>query len=288
MDAILFILDQKTRVPSVYNLTLDQTSGSHWTSAFLTTITGAQYLALSRILGSICKSSLLNLDTLEYSNDLNYGTALQNATTRTYQNTTASSSNPAAGFHVSAGNDYAYNLTWQGTSKVLFNGGNAAFTLGPNFANPTEWSVPASTTSGTLTLSNIETITIDPARSPSIWSYGFGAPSHQLYQFATIRVGEELHYVLPFDMETRGCSGWTSPKSNITYPQRWELRFENGDVLDIKSLSDTVYAGYVNVSGKFLGQEVGFGVVEMIKLIGDYPDIKMCWAACCTLHTGRE
>ncbi|KAK1621478.1 hypothetical protein BDP81DRAFT_401142 [Colletotrichum phormii] len=294
-----------TRVPSLYNLILDQTSGSYWTSAFLTTTTGTQYLALSHILGPICKSSLLNLDTLEYSNNLNYGAASQNGT--------ASPSTATAGFHISAGGgncglgSTSSDLITEITSKVPLNGGNAAFTFGPNFANSTEWSILAGTTYGTLTLSNNETLTIDPARSliwydhqkgagapqrwtwfqlhfpnsstkASIWSYDFGAPSHQLYQFATVRVGEESQYVLPFDMETRGCGDWTSPRSNITYSQRWELRFENGDVLDIKSvredqeiygarqLSDTVYAGYVNVSGRFLGEEVGFGVVEMIKL----------------------
>ncbi|KXH65226.1 hypothetical protein CNYM01_13631 [Colletotrichum nymphaeae SA-01] len=322
--------DLKTRIPSLYNLTVDQTSGSYWTSAFLTTTTGAQYLALSHILGPICKSSLLNLDTLEYKNHLEYGT--------TSQNSSASTSHDAAaplltgtGFQISAGNgvcalgstsadlisemyttgstpDYAYNLTWQSTSKVILNGGNGAFTFGPGFANSTEWSVPAGKTSGTLTIGDSnETLEIDSTKSmiwydhqkgagapqkwtwfqlhfpnsstkASIWSYDFGAPSHQLYQFATVRVGEESQYVLPFDMETRGCGGWASPKSNITYPQHWKLNFENGDMLDIKSikedqeiygfqqLSDTVYAGYVNVSGKFLGSEVGFGVVEMIQL----------------------
>ncbi|KAK2780557.1 hypothetical protein CKAH01_00501 [Colletotrichum kahawae] len=109
---------------------------------------------------------------------------------------------------------------------------------------------------------------------------GFSNPSFDTYRFATVRVGEESQYVIPFDMEAGGrtCGSWTSAKSNITYPQSWTLSFENGDVLEVQSLrgdqeiygsmklSDTVYAGYVNVSGSFLGQERGFGVVEMIKL----------------------
>ncbi|KXH56760.1 hypothetical protein CSAL01_03204 [Colletotrichum salicis] len=185
---------QETRVPSLYNLTFDQTSGSYWTSAFLTTTTGTQYLALSHILGPICKSSLLNLDTLEYSNNLDYGA--------TSQNTSTSPSTPSTGFHISAGNgncalgstssdlisemytsgttpDYAYNLIWQSTSKVLLNGGNGAFTYGPNFANSTEWSIPAGTTSGTLTLSNNETLTIDPARSIIWYDHQKGAGASQ-------------------------------------------------------------------------------------------------------------
>ncbi|KAK6213280.1 hypothetical protein QIS74_09282 [Colletotrichum tabaci] len=304
-----------TRVPSLYNLTLDQTSGSYWTSAFLTTTAGTQYLALAHILGPVCKSSLLALDTLEYWNNLEYANP-------------PNSSLPTTGFHISSGNcalgstsadmitsmytsgstsEYAYNLTWESTSKVILNGGGAAFTFGPGFANSTEWSIPASTTSGTVTLGE-ETHTVDPSRSmlwydhqkgagapqkwtwfqlhfpdsstkASIWAYDFGSPSFETYQFATVRVGEESQYVLPFDMEAGGgCGSWTSPRSNITYPQSWRLSFENGDVLDIesvrkdqeiygaKAVSDTVYAGYVNVSGKFLGLESGFGVVEMIQL----------------------
>ncbi|KAH0422881.1 hypothetical protein CcaCcLH18_12533 [Colletotrichum camelliae] len=109
---------------------------------------------------------------------------------------------------------------------------------------------------------------------------GFSNPSFDTYRFATVRVGEESQYVIPFDMEAGGgtCGSWTSAKSNITYPQSWTLSFENGDVLEVQSLrgdqeiygsrklSDAVYAGYVNMSGSFLGQERGFGVVEMIKL----------------------
>ncbi|KAI8224350.1 Secreted hydrolase-like protein [Colletotrichum sp. SAR 10_86] len=304
-----------TRVPSLYNLSSDQTTGSYWTSSFLTTTSGSQYLALSHVLGNVCKSSLLELDSLDYWNNLQYATP---------QNTSL----VAPGFKVSVGtcgvgstasdlissmythastSEYAFNLTWESTSKVLLNGGNAAFTFGPGFANSTEWSIPAATVSGSLSLGNTSH-TVNPAASmtwydhqkgagapqnwtwfqlhfpgsstkASIWAYDFGSPSFDTYRFSTVRVGEEAQYVIPFDMEAGGaCSSWTSAKSNITYPQSWTLNFENGDVLEIQSmrgdqeiygsrqLSDTVYAGYVNVSGSFLGQESGFGVVEMIKL----------------------
>lgn len=307
-------LENQTRIPSLYNLSSDQTTGSYWTSSFLTTTTGSQYLALSHLLGNVCKSSLLELESLNYWNDFQYSTPENNslathgfqvsAGTCSIGSTTADMiSSMYASFST---RDYAFNLTWESTSKALMNGGNAAFTFGPGFANSTEWSIPAGTVSGAFTVANTTHI-IDSERSmtwydhqkgagapqnwtwfqlhfpdssikASIWAYDFGSPDSSKYRFATVRVGEESQYIIPFDMKAGACGSWTSPKSNITYPQTWTLEFENGDVLEIQSLredqeiygyrqiSDTVYAGYVNVSGQFLGQKKGFGVVEMIKL----------------------
>ncbi|KAK1845685.1 hypothetical protein CCHR01_11696 [Colletotrichum chrysophilum] len=62
-----------TRISPLHNLFSDQTTGSYWTSSFLTT-TGSQYLALSYVLGNVCKSSLLALDSFEYWNNLQYAT----------------------------------------------------------------------------------------------------------------------------------------------------------------------------------------------------------------------
>ncbi|KAJ3954712.1 hypothetical protein N0V92_008778 [Colletotrichum tropicale] len=64
----------KTRISSLHNLFSDQTTGSYWTSPFLTTTSGSQYLALSHVLCNVCKSSLLALDSFEYWNNLQYAT----------------------------------------------------------------------------------------------------------------------------------------------------------------------------------------------------------------------
>lgn len=65
---------------------------------------------------------------------------------------------------------------------------------------------------------------------------------------------------------------------NVTYSLSWTLNFENGDKLTVNSvrgdqeiycgeqIGNTVYAGFIEAKGKFLGQHAGFGVVEMIQL----------------------
>ncbi|KAI8229355.1 Secreted hydrolase-like protein [Colletotrichum sp. SAR 10_99] len=63
-----------TRISSLHNLFSDQTTGSYWTSPFLTTTSGSQYLALSQVLCNVCKSSLLALDSFEYWNNFQYAT----------------------------------------------------------------------------------------------------------------------------------------------------------------------------------------------------------------------
>jgi hypothetical protein len=302
----------------LYDLSQDQLTGSYWTSSLLTTTKGGRYLILSHVLGNVCKSSILEVDTLNYWNDLEYGTVPNS--------TVAPSEEP--GFHLAPGNcglgstsddnisnmytygatdKYSYNITWEGsTSKVLLNGGNGAFTFAPGFVNSTEWSIPAARTSGTFTLEGQEHH-IDSKKSltwydhqkgmgapqswtwfqlhfpgssikASVWAYDLPSSSPDTIRFATVRVGEESQYILPFDMKTKAHDTWVSPRSNITYPLSWRLDFENGDHLNIKSaradqeiygpraLSDTVYAGYATVSGRFLGRTVGYGVVEMIKL----------------------
>ncbi|KAH9235111.1 hypothetical protein K456DRAFT_1723349 [Colletotrichum gloeosporioides 23] len=49
-------------------------TGSYWANPFLTTTSGSQYLALSHVLGNVCKSSLLALESLEYWNNFQYAT----------------------------------------------------------------------------------------------------------------------------------------------------------------------------------------------------------------------
>ncbi|EQB48760.1 hypothetical protein CGLO_11987 [Colletotrichum gloeosporioides Cg-14] len=266
-----------TRIPSVYNFSSNQTTGSYWTSFVLTTTSGSQYLSLPQGLGNICKSSLLEPKTLDYWNNLKYVTP---------QNTSLA----APGFEVS--HLQSAPKWWKRSLRL----------------RPGLRKLHHAAVSGSLSVGNINH-TVDPAASltwydyqedagapqnwpwfqrhfpgsstkASIWACDFGSPSFETFRFVTVRVGEEPQYVIPFNMEAGGgaCGSWTSTKPNIIDTQSWTLNLENGDAQEVQSmrgdqeihgsrqLSDTVYAGYVNVSGSFLEQEGGFGVVEMIKL----------------------
>ncbi|KAF3797291.1 hypothetical protein GCG54_00009262 [Colletotrichum gloeosporioides] len=152
--------------------------------------------------------------------------------------------------------EHALEITWESTSKVLLNGGNAAFAFGPGFANSTAPPSPA-----------LSLHTVDPAASltcydhqqgagapqnwtwfqlhfpgsstkASIWAYDFGSPSFDAYRFATIIVGEESQCVIPFNMEAGGgaCGSWTLAKPNLVDPQSWTLNFENGDAQEVQFL----------------------------------------------------
>jgi predicted secreted hydrolase len=114
----------------------------------------------------------------------------------------------------------------------------------------------------------------------SIWAYDLAAPAGPTEnRFATIRFGEEAHLVLPYTLIASTTNVWKSDHTNVTYPLSWTLNFENGDKLEDNSvrgdqeiyggreqIGNSVYAGFIEAKGKFLGQHAGFGVVEMIQL----------------------
>ncbi|EEU38302.1 uncharacterized protein NECHADRAFT_34615 [Fusarium vanettenii 77-13-4] len=310
----------QTRIPALYDLSADQhDSGSFWTCAFLTTTTGRQYLSLQHILGSnsassVCKSSILDLSSKQYWNDLTYCEPTNETTAGTvgvhldsYGFGATSEDKISSMYAFGAGENYSYDLQFAAKSKVLLNGGNGVITFGLGFVNSTEWAIPSMRTTGTVTL-NDRTEAIDPKRSFTWYDRqaGFGAPRNwtwfQLHfpgseikasiwaydlvdtdtvmtnRFATVRFGEESHLILAYNLHASDES-WTSPNTNITYPLRWTLEFENGDKLFIASvrpdqemygpraIGDSVYAGFVTAKGRFLGQRVGYGVVEMITLM---------------------
>ncbi|KAJ4073186.1 hypothetical protein NW761_014397 [Fusarium oxysporum] len=313
---------ENTRLAARYDLVEDQSNaGSFWYCSFLTATSGEQFLALQHVLGSAysqstCKSSLLDLHTLEYWNDLSYCLP-DNSSSPTaapinikYENygIRATSDDKISSMDIFGTTEhYSYELAFTAKSKVLLNGGNGVITFGPEFGNSTEWAVPALRTTGSVTL-NGTTYDIDPARSltwydrqagftapsnwtwfqlhflgsnikASIWAFDLEAPaSPTTNRFATVRVGEESQYVLAYDLKANWKNTWTSKKTNVTYPQSWRLEFESGDALNIQSvrrdqeiygpnaISESVYAGFVNVKGLFLGQRVGYGLVEMITI----------------------
>ncbi|CAH0015911.1 unnamed protein product [Clonostachys rhizophaga] len=283
---------ENSHIPTRYNLIEDQgDSGSFWLCSFLTSTTGKQYLALQHILGSagyssICKSFLPDLETKSYWNNLT-----------TCEPVSHSSSNPidihlgSYGFGATSEDkisslhafnsvkDYSYDLTFEAKSKVLLNGGNGVITFGQGFTNSTEWAIPALKTNGTFSVGK-EKLQVDAAKSfTCIWAYDLAAPAVPTEnRFATIRFGEEAHLALPYTLIASTTNVWRSDHRNVTYPLSWTFNFENGDRLEVDSvrgdqeiyggeqIGNTVYAGFIEAKGKFLGQHAGFGVVEMIQL----------------------
>ncbi|CAM1501221.1 Fc.00g103830.m01.CDS01 [Cosmosporella sp. VM-42] len=109
----------------------------------------------------------------------------------------------------------------------------------------------------------------------SIWSYSILGDT-TTYQFGTFRYGEQSQLVLAYNLTVATSGAWTSPSSNVTYPQAWKLEFEGGDTLEVKSvLQDQeihhagkpgapVFEGFVTVSGHLLGKPMdGYGAVEI-------------------------
>ncbi|KAH6984385.1 hypothetical protein BKA56DRAFT_315064 [Ilyonectria sp. MPI-CAGE-AT-0026] len=304
-----------SRVPARYDLSEDQIGGSYWTSTFLTATTRKQYLAVMHILGAVCKSSVLELDTLKYWSHVDYA-ALLDSSESASNSLDVRLTNCGIGSnsedristmynHVST-KDYTFNFTLEASSKVILNAGGGAFTFGQGYSNTTQWSLPSCKTRGTITVGD-KAIKVNPSKSftwydhqkgggapqnwtwfelhfpgssvkASIWVYNLPQLSATTYQFATVRIGEESQYIVALEMMANMDNTWTSPKTNITYPLSWTLKFENGDRLVVKSvlpdqeiygskqLADTVYAGYATASGRFFGQKTGYGVVEMIAI----------------------
>lgn len=206
---------------------------------------------------------------------------------------------------------YAFDISWRATSPVIYNMGAGVFKF---FGGASvEWGLPACETTGSIIL-NGTAHTIDPSKSftwydrqygetlgsgstspfvagnwtwfelhfshstrASIWAVDIGS---QKFRFATIRKGDGSHTVIPFTLESGEEGAWTSPLSNYTYPQNWELSFSNGDRLKVKSVrknqelyssvvrSDSAYEGFVTASGRLLGEDASFGLVEMAVVAG--------------------
>ncbi|RSL37848.1 hypothetical protein CEP53_015436, partial [Fusarium sp. AF-6] len=239
----------------------DVPSGSsYWVSSFISANDSKQYLALSHILTTtnpspVCRSSVLDLKTLEYWVDLTYCSSQNNsafdrsgplnADYGAYNFGSTSEDSVTSMYAQSNTNkSFSLDLKWESTSKAVQNGGGGIFAFGPGPTNATEWGIPAAKTSGTIQL-NQSTLSIDPENSfswydrqisygapknwtwfqvnfpgsqikASIWAYDLGLPSNALYQFATVRDGDSVK-VLAYTLTTDPKKTWTSPQSGLTY-----------------------------------------------------------------------
>lgn len=251
-------------------------------SSFVTTTRGKQYLAISHIMTvqkNICRSSVLDLASLEYRVDFSYcadvGDAAETPFALAFEGYgmgATSEDNISQMYAYAKPNaSYSFNISWASTSKALLNGGGGVIGFGPDSSNATEWAIPAGKTEGSLTLDG-NTVEIDTKRSftwydrqishgtprnwtwfelsfpgtdikASMWAQAID-PALEAYTFATVRVGES-QLVLAYDLVPDYDNTWTSPNSGLTYALSWKLKFENGDYLRIESVKkDQEMYGY--------------------------------------------
>ncbi|KAH7124338.1 hypothetical protein EDB81DRAFT_912533 [Dactylonectria macrodidyma] len=254
-----------------------ESGSSYWMSSFITSTKGKQYLALSHIMTpfkNLCRSSVLDLQSLQYWVHLTYCSSVENkasdtsgplnADFDTYKFVSTASDSIANMYAYADTNaSYSFNISWEATSKVLLNGGAGSIAFGTGPSNATEWGIPAAKTTGSLTLDG-KSVEIDTKNSftwydrqisygaprnwtwfqlnfpgteikASVWAYDLGLPDNTTYHFATIRKGES-QYVLAYDLIPDMSSVWVSPNSGLVYPLSWKLEFENGDHLVVKSI----------------------------------------------------
>ncbi|KAH8586015.1 hypothetical protein B0O99DRAFT_695889 [Bisporella sp. PMI_857] len=156
----------------------DQNSGSYWSSAFITTTTGKQFLLIHHQYAVFCKSSVLDLDSLKYwkhwdhcgpNNDTKTLTSDSLSVRFPDFSVVATTPDKISGLELFAKSpDYSFTLDVEcRTSKVLLNGGNGVIAWGPDRANSntTHWFIPAARTSGSLTLGTSKPLAVDPSRS---------------------------------------------------------------------------------------------------------------------------
>ncbi|KAH8687046.1 hypothetical protein BGZ61DRAFT_354887 [Ilyonectria robusta] len=267
---------ENKRIPSLIDLSEDQNSGSYWSSAFVTATTGQQFLLIHHQFSNFCKSSLLDLQTLEYSKHTDTCEITNNTKVVTADSLSISFPNLSIIADVpdkiselqlyAKAPDYSFSLDVEAkTSKVLLNGGNGVIAWGPGRVTCSHWSIPAARTSGTLTLGEKKPLTIDPSKSftwydhqiiqgapsnftwfefhfpdpnirVSVWAYDWTASDS--WRYATVRVGEETTLVLPLVLSVDWDNAWVSPWSGKKFPQSWTLKFDNGDYLQVKSVKE--------------------------------------------------
>jgi hypothetical protein len=205
-------------------------------------------------------------------------------------------------------NDVRYDLTFATSSPVLLNGGTGSFEVAGGVGY--EWSIPAAKTTGSLTV-NGRTITVDTASSLTWYDREWGNVGQSWYwfeihvdpmahlpngavlslwcwadtisgnkNFATVRDDAGTQSVVAVTKFTPDMSSkWTSPDTNLTFVQDFEVELADGTSFSISSLIDDQvlwdesnpalgggYEGYMTVTGTYKGVRGarGFAVSEQL------------------------
>lgn len=273
----------QSHIPALIDMTVNQydvsSGSSYWTSSYVTSTEGKQFLAISHILSAgagpkpYCRSSVLDLETLDYWVDLIYCTLESDPMDQsqpldndygTYGFRSTSNDSISSMYTWADTNaSFSFNISWEATSHSLLNGGSGVIAFGEGPINATEWATPAASAAGSLTLNGtVHEIDTDNSFTWYDRQISYGAPRNwtwfelnfpgsdlkasvwagdhadgATFRFGTVRAGESM-LVLAYDLVCDMSSAWTSPSTGLTYPLRWTLRFENGDYLDVESVRD--------------------------------------------------
>lgn len=262
-------------------------SSSYWLSSFLTGFDNEHYVVISHSLanakGVIYRASTLSLGppktyasyvaTANLSGD---AVTTFNITTEDYGFAALSEDKVSKIRSWSDHDGVIFDITFDATSPVIFNGGAGQFSWMNTPAN--EWGMPACRTAGSITINN-KKVQIDPNRSftwydrqwnysrdlqrlsssgstsgstgnwtwfevhfdhspmkASIWAIDTENP-HTRSRFATVRSDDGSQQFLPMGFSPDMTKTWVSGASGVKYPLRWELDLPNGDILSIESVT---------------------------------------------------
>lgn len=294
-------------LPSQWNLSDSQSiyggiANSYWSSSYLFGTDGHEYLVLSHVLAvpemGVYRGSVLDITEPSYFQQF---TSFWDASSAFSANKTALNFALGDGFYfglsstdklgpITTWNDadsFSYNLTYNLTSPIILNGGAGSFLWSELrfstasisrvqtdilLATPTtvnEWSMPAGTTSGTITKNGTE-IAVDTERSftwydrqwqagpstvwtwfqlhiqtdgeeeysrLSIWFYPSGWVGGPEKGFATIQKQPGVQIVSPAT-KVDGDRQWTSSVSNVTYALDWALEMQDGTSLEVRNIRE--------------------------------------------------
>ncbi|GME54015.1 Kievitone hydratase [Neofusicoccum parvum] len=319
-DAVVF---ESSALPVQYSLSESQLAqglgSSFWTSSYVTGSNEHQYLILSHVLlskysGTATNTSITRFSVLDLTEpDDNYwafttavtapNTTLDTKLALNFEHVTFDgiSSDSVSVMHTTGQTDgISYDITWESSSAVIYNGGTGTFSFGPLPAN--QWSMPAGKTNGSLTLNGTEVLfdttnsftwydrqwqdsspTLgnwtwfelhfqDPLIKASIWAIDENTEPKNTSRFASVRTPDGTH-VLTYTLSPDYSTTWYSSCSNETYPLAWTLEFQNGEKLVAKSIRpdqelcgevQIAYEGFVEVTGTVLGNEAAYGLVEIV------------------------
>lgn len=281
-------------------------ANSYWSSSYISGTDGHEYLVLSHVLAtpalSVYRGSILDITDPSFFRQF---TSFWDASSLFASNITAFDFVLGDSFYfglssidklgpMTTWNDaesFSYNLTYELTSAVILNGGAGSFLWSESTFNsavlcrarnyiladlppatPTivnEWSMPAGTTTGTITKNGTE-IGVETERSftwydrqwqagpstnwtwfqlhlqtegeeeysrLSTWFYPAGWAGGPEKGFATIKTQPGIQTVSPAT-KVDGNRHWTSTVSNVTYPLDWTLELQDGTRLQVSNVRE--------------------------------------------------
>ncbi|KAL3460192.1 hypothetical protein BJX64DRAFT_278664 [Aspergillus heterothallicus] len=272
---------------------------SYWACSYITGSDSHQYMLLGHTMWiagiPMARASLLDLTDTSYYKMYLYSLQPDEATAISSDNVSLMNSYSNHG-------DLIYNLTYDATSQVPYNGGLGEFALGG--AHCGEWAIPAARTEGTLEVRG-KTVKIIPSKSftwydrqwgtgfelyrnytwfqihvpgtdfkASIWALDYEDYSSRI---ATIRSADGTYSVIPFEFSPSPSNQYHSPATGNTYPTAWTLTFpgrgkivaksirKDQETYNTSSLAPAAYEAFSTFDVDLDGVEgKGYGLTEIV------------------------